>query len=83
MTRPTEHAKMRFAYVAKAGAAAATHFDKVPITEEKNALGHHSLAVAFAHLARGLEDLSDGLRATYMLLKEVKRMIAQQNRPGR
>jgi hypothetical protein len=36
--------------------------------------------VAIAHLAKGLIDLSDGLRATYILLEDVKQQLDRLNR---
>jgi hypothetical protein len=71
MARPTEHATFKFKKAYRfadqaGGFFLATH---VSGNEEK---GNSYLSAAVRELAEGLQHLSDGLRATYILLEEVK-----------
>jgi hypothetical protein len=76
--RPTEEAKGRFGYADRAATQASIAYDQVsPANADQ--VGNHSMAVAMAHLARGLNHLSDGLRATYILLEDVKQQLDRQN----
>jgi hypothetical protein len=42
-----------------------------------------AMAIATLEIARGLRHLSDGLRATYMFLEEIKATIERQGRMPR
>jgi hypothetical protein len=83
MAKPTEMAKSHFDYAARAAAAAAQFLDKNNATAAERQAGDYNQAAALTHLARGLGELATGLRATYLLLEEVKNLIERQSRtPG-
>ena len=69
MARPTDSAKSSF-QIAFMSADQATH----DYFAAQNA-GDVELAKAVRHLADGLNHLSVGLRATYMLLEDIKRSL--------
>ncbi|BCW87898.1 hypothetical protein sos41_10300 [Alphaproteobacteria bacterium SO-S41] len=48
-----------------------------------NTISHYNVTVCLANLVRGLQDLTLGLRATYMLLEQVDAKLAQQTKGGR
>ena len=64
--RPTDSARAWFGTAADLSKKAAIHTGDVANTE---------LALAVNHMALGLADLSQGLRATYILLEEVQRSV--------
>ena len=71
MARPTEHAsyhlKKAYRFADQAGGFfTATH---IKGNEDK---GHGYLCAAVREMAEGMQHLSDGLRATYILLEQVK-----------
>jgi hypothetical protein len=83
MAKPTEMAKSQFDYAAQTATAAAQFLDKSNATAAERQAGDYNQAAALAHLARGLSELAIGLRATYVLLEEVKSLIERQSRiPG-
>jgi hypothetical protein len=71
MTRPTEHANFKFrkayTFADKAGG-----FYQVTHANGNEEMGNRYLSSAVRELAEGLQHLSDGLRATYILLEEIK-----------
>jgi hypothetical protein len=71
MSRPTEEANFKFkkayGFADKAGG-----FYQVTRVNGSDEMGNRYLASAVRELASGLQHLSDGLRATYILLEEVK-----------
>ena len=67
--KPTEMAKMFFS------TAANTAFPGVM----GNGIGPKELANVLHKMAAGLEEMATGLRATYILLAEVKELIRRQN----
>jgi len=79
MARPTESAKAHFATALSAAQNAAQYLNKEPGAAVDLQRGSYDQAVALAHLARGLSDLATGLRATYMLLEEVKAALPHGN----
>src|SRR5689334_123711 len=71
--RPTELSKMLFQ---TASNSARTAMQSAAAPEHIKNLAH-----AVATTAEGLESLSTGLRATYMLLEQVKTLLERQNGP--
>lgn len=69
--KPTEMAKMFFS------TAANTAFPGIL----GNGIGPQDLANILHKMAAGLEEMATGLRATYILLAEVKELIQRQNSP--
>jgi hypothetical protein len=71
MARPTQQANFNFKkaydFADKAGA-----FYQITHASGNEEMGNRFLASAIRELASGLQHLSDGLRATYILLDEVK-----------
>jgi hypothetical protein len=71
MSRPTQQANFNFKkaydFADKAGA-----FYQVTHASGNEEMGNRNLASAVRELASGLQHLSDGLRATYLLLEEIK-----------
>ena len=71
MARPTEQANFKFKkaydFADKAGG-----FYQVTRANGNEEMGNRYLSSAVRELASGLEHLSDGLRATYILLDEIK-----------
>ena len=81
MTRPTESAKTHFDYAVRTAKAAAVTLGKNDlISPNEMQLGNYNHVAAVAHMAKGLSDLSVGLRATYILLEEVKNLLERQRR---
>ena len=76
MGKPTEEARIHFG-IAK------THSREAHViaAKEKDMFKANS-AVALFEIADGLENLTTGIRATYILLEEVKNLLEQQ-RAGR
>jgi hypothetical protein len=75
MSTPTQIAETAFT-------AAVTNFSNAQhhITLKNQLDGLGSMALALQQTAAGLRDLSVGVRATYVLLEEVKRLLQQQRR---
>lgn len=73
--RPTESAKMHFGI-----AQTHTRMAHQIAAKDKGDDGMYksNVAVAIYELADGLNDLTTGIRATYILLEEVKRLLEQQ-----
>ena len=73
--RPTDSAKIHFGI-------AQTHSRLAHQISAKNqdneAMYKSHVAVAIYELSDGLNDLTTGIRATYILLEEVKRLLEQQ-----
>lgn len=69
--KPTEMAKLFFS------AAANTAFPGIL----GNGIKPKDLANVLHKIAAGLEEMATGLRATYLLLAEVKELIRRQNAP--
>jgi hypothetical protein len=71
MARPTEQASFNFRkaydFADKAGA-----FYQVTHASGNEEMGNRHLSSAVRELASGLQHLSDGLRATYILLEQIK-----------
>lgn len=71
MARPTEQASFKFkkayGFADKAGA-----FYQVTRANGSEEMGNRYLSAAVRELAEGLQHLSDGLRATYVLLDKIK-----------
>ena len=71
--RPTESAQIWF--------TSATHHYQQAIVYDKDVHTPETyMSFAGIDLAKGLKELSVGLRATYLLLEEVKRMLVEQGR---
>jgi hypothetical protein len=70
MTRPTESAINEFHVVRQHSGRA---FIRIPVGDP-----NAEIALAIKSLADGLINLSTGLRATYMLLEEVKGLLQKQ-----
>lgn len=69
---PTDHAKMRFDYAHRGATLAAQGFDK---GTDAASVAHYNEAASIAAIAKGLNDLAVGLRATYMLIEQVEDKI--------
>jgi len=71
MSTPTQQANFKFKkaedFADKAGG-----FYQVTHSTGNEEMGNRHLAAAVRELASGLQHLSDGLRATYLLLDELK-----------
>lgn len=79
MSKPTEMAKTRFDYANRAAKEAAAALDKKSATPADIQQSSYNQAAALAHVARGLGDLAVGVRATYILLEEIKGMLERQS----
>ena len=76
--KPTEAAQQSFGSGEESAYRAHLKYSELPSLSAKadsRQLGDMALANAVHSLARGLRNLSVGLRATYQLLEEVKRLI--------
>lgn len=75
--KPTELAEREFhiAYLHAVEAMSVFH--------SSNQAPFADLAMSLKHLAGGLQDLSVGVRATYILLAQVQAQLAQSKSPGR
>jgi hypothetical protein len=71
MARPTQEASFKFkkAYTFADQAGAFYQVGRVGASDE---MGNRYMSAAVRELASGLQHLSDGLRATYILLEEIK-----------
>jgi hypothetical protein len=77
-------AQHRFDYADRAAAEATQLLNMNSSSEADLAhlqMGAYNLAVAVAHMSKGLSELATGLRATYLLLEEVKTRLDRQG-PG-
>jgi hypothetical protein len=74
--RPTDSAQMMFNLSTELSRAAA-HSAK-----NKGDVAQEGVALAVNHIAQGLSHLSEGLRATYILLEEVQRSVKRTQRFG-
>jgi len=74
--RPTEEAIDFF------GKATSSAFSAMSFADKTDRAAHFE-GKALNEIANGLEALSRGLRATYMLLEEVKKVLERQNTPPR
>ena len=76
MTRPTESANIKFRDAARAANEQAG--DLRNLTDPAYTGGRvNNLAYAIAKLAQGMEELSNGLRATYILLEDVQKRLGK------
>jgi hypothetical protein len=83
MTRPTEQAKDHFAIATQRAYEAERLLSILKMDKANNKLiqltdreaGEWKLASAVARIAWGLQHLSTGLRATYILLEEINRKL--------
>lgn len=73
--RPTEKAARAFGRVKTHSRLAHTESTKLKGVEQ---MYRSNVAVSIHDLGEGLENLTTGLRATYILLEEVKRMLEQR-----
>ena len=73
MASPTENAEVSFGAAEGNFGGAAT---RLQLGNDKNAL--FLIAAGLQQQAGGLKDLSVGVRATYILLAEVKRLLEQR-----
>jgi hypothetical protein len=71
MARPTEQANYRFNKANRFADQAGGFFTATHIKGNEDK-GHSYLCAAVRELAEGMQHLSDGLRATYILLEQVK-----------
>jgi hypothetical protein len=69
MARPTQEANFKFNKAEKLADQAGGFYIKAGGKEE---MGNRYLSAAVRELADGMRHLSDGLRATYILLEEIK-----------
>jgi hypothetical protein len=72
MARPTEHAKFNFAQAEKWASRAQTSYGTPGTKSPDQVRADREAMRAIIELATGLSHLSDGLRATYILLEQVK-----------
>jgi hypothetical protein len=81
--RPTERAKELFDIADKSASVACNLFFKNAPSQNDLKTGHYYESAAIVNLAQGLGNLAAGLRATYMLLEEVKKQLesARTSRP--
>ena len=68
--RPTEMARMFFSTAANAA---------FPGIMRNNGIESKELANVLHKIAAGLEEMATGLRATYILLEEVRELVRRQN----
>jgi hypothetical protein len=73
--RPTEKAGNNFERVKSHSRMAQIESTKLKGAEQ---MFRSNLAVAIYELGEGLENLTTGIRATYILLEEMKRMLEQR-----
>jgi hypothetical protein len=73
--RPTEKAGNNFGRVKTHSRMAHSESTKLKGAEQ---MYRSNLAVAMYELGEGLENLTTGIRATYILLEDVKRMLEQR-----
>lgn len=71
--KPTEAAQHAFNYGVIAAYQAVRIYDDKKLDQS---VGDHSLAVAVHRIAKGLNEMAIGLRATYILLEQVERDVA-------
>lgn len=80
MARPTESAKYHFNrakhFASEAGGHYMIHKGREPASPTE--LGDRNLTRAVLELAEGFNSMSDGLRATYVLLDEVKGLLQKR-----
>ena len=77
--KPTEEAEKHFKYALQAAQLVAHGANKDTLTAKEQALVAYNHAVGLAAMARGLGELSIGVRATYNLMEEIKILIQRQN----
>jgi hypothetical protein len=70
--RPTELANVRFVAAGRQGLAVKDIIMKNPSDPVEHGAALVVLGMAISELAVGLTELSDGLRATYILLEQVQ-----------
>ncbi len=73
---PTDMAKIQFDAAGNWGQRVVEGNGSNPINDLQN------VAAACRDIAGGLNQMAVGLRATYILLEEVKRMLVEQRRTG-
>ena len=73
--KPTESARVHFG-IAKTHSQMAHQIAAKHMDDEAMQKSH--MAISVYELADGLNDLTTGIRATYLLLEEVKRMLERQ-----
>lgn len=80
--RPTERAKKNFGYAGGSANQASHQIKRAgPLSNDAlDRLYEYNLAEAVSYLAQGSMAMADGLRATYVLLEEVRRLLEQQRR---
>ncbi len=71
MARPTEQASYKFSKAQRFADQAGGFFTATHLKGNEDR-GHGHLCAAVRELAEGMQHLSDGLRATYILLEQVK-----------
>jgi hypothetical protein len=71
MARPTQQANFKFKKAYDFADQAGAYY-QVTHASGNEELGNRYLSSAVRELASGLQHLSDGLRATYILLEEIK-----------
>jgi hypothetical protein len=71
MARPTEQASYKFNKAYRFADQAGGFFTATHVKGNEDK-GHSYLCSAVRELAEGMQHLSDGLRATYILLEQVK-----------
>ena len=76
MAKPTTEALDSFEFAAR---AARTASQNLGMLNSQNIYAH-SMATATVSMAEGLAQLTVGVRATYMLLEEIKSTMARQVR---
>jgi hypothetical protein len=80
MARPTEQAQKWFENAQTIAARAERTLWKTPMTSSSHQSGIYDQAMALGNLAKGLGEIAVGLRATYILLEEVKNLLERQGR---
>ena len=81
MAKPTDEAKFHFSKAKRFADTASGHYmgmNGASVTPAE--MGDRTLSAAVRELGDGLDHLATGLRATYLLLAEVKTLL---ERPGR
>jgi hypothetical protein len=72
MAKPTEQAQKYFDYAVQSAKLSSQFLEKQNATAGEKQLGDYNQTVALALIAKGLSELAIGLRATFILLEEVR-----------
>ena len=76
---PTQMAKMHLDKALQGAIVASQGFN---VGKDVNTISHYNVTVCLANLVRGLQDLTLGLRATYMLLEQIDAKLSPPAKGG-